>query len=291
MARGALEAATTDDVNPIALLSCESFGALLPLSSETRSKIERLAGRSGTTHFVQFIKAQVGYKKGDSVEYLSKSEPGIRFLCLAAALCTVDKYEAALRLDSLLEATQKENQLRPTISQLQTMMGIVETKLMLSDFANTVAGWEIWYRAQDLQPIFQLPVAEVPTKDGLQSLILAMSESNRLGEECSVDLRAAPQYVPWCVAFIKWCLGVPPTVRLSNGTVILDVKNSTITIIIIPGTRDRPGGQVNDESSEKAFQLSMARRVSKLKEVIIEHNPGTNKLAWRGMMKVQTWIQ
>jgi hypothetical protein len=140
---GMLEAATSDNISPLALRCCESFGAVLPLCVETRVKVEQLARRNHTSHVLNFIKAQIGYKKGDSVEQLSRSDSGIRFLSLAATLCTLDHYDAASRLDTMLEATQKEPQLRPTIKQLQVMMNTIREKMVLSDFANIVAGCEI----------------------------------------------------------------------------------------------------------------------------------------------------
>jgi hypothetical protein len=45
-----------------------------------------------------------------------------------------------MRMDMLLEATQNRGQLRPTITQLQIMMSVLESKLALGDFAESVAG-------------------------------------------------------------------------------------------------------------------------------------------------------
>lgn len=151
VSRGMMEAATSDNISPLALMNCESFGATLPLSIETRIKVEQLARRSGPSHVFKFIQAQIGWKKGDSVELLSRSDAGIRFLCFAATLSTVDRYEAALRLDFLLHKTQKSSQLKPTISQLQALMAVLNSKLALSDFGNLVAGWEIWFRKEMIE--------------------------------------------------------------------------------------------------------------------------------------------
>ncbi len=150
--KGLLQAATSDNVSPVALSACQSFGSLLPICPETRLKIGQLARRSHTSHVLKFVSAQIGYLKGDSVEVLSESDGGVRFLSLVATFCTMSRYEAALRIDSLLEATQGRDQLRPTLAQLQSLMAILESKLALSDFAASVAGWEIWFTSQVLQP-------------------------------------------------------------------------------------------------------------------------------------------
>lgn len=213
ISRGIMEAATSDNINPLALINCESFGATLPLSIETRVKIEQLARRSGSSHVIKFIQAQVGWKKGDSVELLSRSDGGIRFLCLAATLSTVNRYEAALRLDFLLQETQKSTQLKPTISQLQALMAVLNSKLALSDFGTLVAGWEIWFQkemAQFPHEEHKYGYAAIPSKKALGDLVLAISEISRLGEEHTLNLKTTSIYIPWCISFIKWSIGVPP---------------------------------------------------------------------------------
>lgn len=119
---------------------------------------------------LKFISAQIGYIKGDSVEGLSESDGGIRFLCLVATFCTMNRYEAALRIDSLLEATRARDQLRPTLSQPQSMMTILESKLALSDYAASVAGWEIWFLGQLVRSgddLFRSQAAAIPPKKRL----------------------------------------------------------------------------------------------------------------------------
>lgn len=143
IARGLLKAATSDNINPVTLLSCEAFGNVLPLCVKTRYKIERLARRNYTSHVLNFIKAQIGYRKNDVMKLLSNNDADVRFLCLATTFCTMDHYETARRIDSLLEGTQNKNQLRPTVRQLQVMMNVLMSKLILSDFAHHVAEWEI----------------------------------------------------------------------------------------------------------------------------------------------------
>ncbi|KAH0545476.1 hypothetical protein FGG08_000477 [Glutinoglossum americanum] len=297
IARGLLEAATSDNIQPLALLSCESFGATLPLCPETRVKVEQLARQSHTSHVLNFIKAQVGYRKGDSVEQLARSDAGIRFLCLVAVLCTLGHHEAALILDSLLQETQRETQMRPTILQLQAVMELIGSKLALSDFAKSIAGWEIWFRSlirQILEPGYQFSVAAVPTKPALQSLILAMSESGRLGEECSLSLKVGSQYVPWCIAFVKWCLGVPPLVRLATGKTLLDQQESPVVLHVLPCEHRLAGSerahQGASKTRDRTFQVAILRNLNSIKEIVFEDGRDHNRVAWKGMMDIRTWI-
>ena len=65
VARGILEAATTDDVQVLAMLACENFGAIVAMSPESCHKAFLLCNRSQKSAMISFIKAQVGYRKGD----------------------------------------------------------------------------------------------------------------------------------------------------------------------------------------------------------------------------------
>jgi hypothetical protein len=89
MAQGLIRAATSDNVQPLVLMVAERFSTTLPMGLKTRLKIERLAIQRQST-VLSFVKVQVGYSKGDSADYLSKSDGGVRFLSFTAALCSID---------------------------------------------------------------------------------------------------------------------------------------------------------------------------------------------------------
>jgi hypothetical protein len=292
-ARGMLEAATSDNINPVALVCCEAFGALLPLCLETRVKVEQLARRNHTSHVLNFIKAQIGYRKGDSVEHLSRSDSGIRFLCLAATFCTLDLYDAANRLDSLLRATQKEQQMRPTLRQLQVMLNTFRTKMTLSDYANTVASCEIFMRAAlaSAGSEFTVDVAQVPPKPSLEAVIFAMNELGRLGDITSIEIKLESQYVPWIWAFVQWCLGVSPHVRTSTGEILLFQKEPLVILTIMAritsqNTRKRRFDTINDQ-----IQVSVRHEMRSLKEIVFHEDVDSKKWAWEGLVSVETWVR
>ncbi|KAK5228741.1 hypothetical protein LTR96_010193 [Exophiala xenobiotica] len=270
IARGLLEAATSDDISPVALLACASFGSLLPVSPETRLKIEQLARRNHTSHVLNFIKAQIGYRKDDSVEQLSRSDSGIRFICLVATLCTLDRYDAADRLDSLLQATQQGFQIRPTIRQLQVMLDSMKTKLIMSDFATSVAGFEMFLRASLAGSPSRMRIALIPTKKSLQDLVMAMNQLGRIAEEDSietVEVRLNSCYAPWTCAFIKWLLGVPPLVRTAQGKTLLQQDNASITLTILS-----PGSNSTKRTADRKANWSEP------------------ELEWQGLVSVQVWF-
>jgi hypothetical protein len=89
LAKGVLKAATTDDVQPIAILAAEAFGATLAMCQETQMKVE-IAAKQSHTRFVRFLKSSIGYSKDDCAYHLASSSAGVRFLGLAAALLCMD---------------------------------------------------------------------------------------------------------------------------------------------------------------------------------------------------------
>jgi hypothetical protein len=285
---GLLKAATSDNVSPLALMACESFGSLLPACPVTRLKIEQLARRNQTSHVLKFINAQIGYMEGDSVEVLSESDGGVRFLCLVATFRTMGRYEAALRIDSLLEATRDRDKLRPTLTQLQSIMAILESKLALSDFTASVAGWEVWLLGQLLRSrddLFRPHAYAIPPKRSLQELILLMSETSRLGEEQNVLIRSNSSYVPWLIAFIKWLLGDPPFVQLATGRVLNDQKNPQILLIVVEQLAHEERLQLFAEGSKVTeLHISAAYCNKGLKSFLMENEKGERLISWQGLM-------
>lgn len=294
--KGLLQAATSDNVSPIALSACQSFGSLLPICPETRLKIGQLARRSHTSHVLKFVSAQIGYLKGDSVEILSESDGGLRFLSLVATFCTMTRYEAAIRIDSLLEATQGRDQLRPTLVQLQSMLTVLESKLALSDFAANVAGWEIWFIGQLLRPAddpFRPQLAEIPPRGKLQDLILLLNETSRLGEEQSAHIRSRPQYVPWLVAFIKWLVGEPPFIQLATGRILNHQDKPRILLTVLENSQDDHLAEQMRNSVRKSqttdLQVSASYMNKTLRNLVIEEQMPKSKIAWNGLLTVREW--
>ena len=292
-ATGMLEAATSDNIHPIALKCCESFGSLLPLCTETRVKVEQLARRNHTSHVLNFVKAQIGYRKGDSVELLSRSDSGVRFLALAATFCTIDRYDAANRLDALLQATAEKDQIRPTIKQLQVMMETITTKMMLSDYAKSIVGWEIFSRAMlaDYGPDYAIKVTRIPSKSSLQDLVLALSELGRIGELQSTEIKLKPEQLPWTGAFIQWCLGVSPNIRTSSGKSLSVQQDSPVTLTVMPSTWNPIFRRRRHDAIERDLQVALQKPLRRFEEIVFLDDSDSKKRSWQGLVDARTWIQ
>ena len=301
VSKGLLEAASSDNVQPLALLSTEAFGALLPISPETRRKVEVLANRGYTSHVINFVKAKVGYRKNDSVWQLAQSDGGIRFLCFMASLYTMGSSEAALRLDKLLQKTQKDTSPRPTLLHLQDLVDVLEPKLKISDFASTVATAEQWLRTkiaglpETARTKMSFDVAQIPPEQAFTPFISAMSESTRVGEESDLLLQTRSQYVPWLLAFLEWSLGDRPRTLLPDGKCIQESEGSHVVLHILPNpAKPRSGNkrsyqQVIEENT-KGFQVSLYHKVDKLRDVVFESDVDSKQRAWEGLLNIEECI-
>jgi hypothetical protein len=147
--RGLLAASTSDNVQPIALLACESFGSTLAICPETIAKVERVIVPSPPPAVLQFLQVQVGFFKDDSASYFGRSAAGVRFLGLAAALVTISPLESGTNaLDLMLRKNKTDLTLLPTLRQLYSLLDAMRGRCYRGDFAHSLIGWHMM-----LQPI------------------------------------------------------------------------------------------------------------------------------------------
>ena len=212
VSKGLVAAATSDNIQVIALLACESFGATLPTCSESSKKVEMLCSQSHQSTIISFLKAHIGFLRGDSGWQLAQSDPGCRFLALVACLLTVDRWRAAELLRTLITATAEDRRLIPTSAQIKQLLSAVNYRLACSGFADNVTGCQKLLVA--LTEDGSIPL-NVPSSDTLHKLIKALSDLGRLGEAHTLHIETDVGEGAWMIAFIKWRLGVPPTTSFS----------------------------------------------------------------------------
>lgn len=179
---GILTAASSDDVQPLAILACERYGATLAMCPETCMKVERLAKRRYTSHAFHRISVKIGFAPGDSADQLASSEAGgelpsrsrytrpslsdsilVRFLALTAALLPIGiPFQVAQCLHTLLDETSPEGQLLPTVRQLKDLILVLMDKISCSGFVEYLEGWDTVLRSDilGLQDLFPVPHSE-----------------------------------------------------------------------------------------------------------------------------------
>ena len=107
---GYLQAANEDDVQPLAILAAERFGATLAMAQESCRKTEREAFRNHRTMIVKFLKAAIGYSSSDTAARLAKTSSGVRFLALASTLICLSIMQhggESARLDDYFQCRER----------------------------------------------------------------------------------------------------------------------------------------------------------------------------------------
>ena len=237
LGRDVIQAATRDNVQPIALLACERFGATLAICPATRSKVEKLLKNQTGNTALGFIKAQIGYPKGGSAEQLSRSLAGVNFLALAAALISsTDTFEAATALEMMITESATDKTLVPTAYHLKDLLNVLEPRLSRICFMDEILNWKEWWMC-DNRAIGLGESAHIehngeafPSADGLKEIVTALRGVYRIGEAKKVTFTTGSA-VPWLTAFITWCLGTCPTISTRHGRVLHSQSDIPINII------------------------------------------------------------
>jgi len=279
VAKGLIRAASSDNIQALALITCKAFGATLALCPETCMKVERIAGMHYESAAVKFLKAQIGYSSGDSAAQLSLDASGVRFLGLAAALGTLGAYQGARALESMLASSAQEKQPLPTVTQLKDLLSALDYKLNRAGFAESLAGWGIWFTnnpllSEEERKALGLQIAASPEE--VDQLVKAFRELARLGDATQVTVTVGVA-APWVTAFIKWSLGMPPSMTLKDGTSLLDQPDSKITLVVIPA-----------RGFFGKMEISISRQMETPAE-IIEALSGQE--VWTGMVSVRAYAR
>ena len=281
MTRGLIQAATSDNIQILALQVCEQFGTTLPICSSTRQKVEKMA-RQKHGQLLRFMKAQAGFSAGDSADILSRTDGGVRFLCFAAILVSGggNGIQSAELLESLIRKTSKADQMLPTLLQLNDLLRALRPKLLNSGLVAEVIRWSDWcLPSQDA-------LRDICMPDGacIQQLVDALSQCFRVGEESSsVRVTSDKAHIPWIISVVKWLLGELPNVRLIDGSRKFKSDLKGVTVV----EKHNNGGVRPD------FEVFLCRKVESLDQLIlIEGGPADRSLNYMsGLIDVQLWSE
>ena len=273
VSKGILEAATSDNVQPIALLAAEKFGATLAMSLETCRKVEMLCSQSHQSTVINTLKAYVGYKKGDSGWQLAQSDSGVRFLGLVACLLTMDHWIAAGALSELITETATDRTILPTVHQLKQLMHALDYRLARSGFADTVLGYGIWLDHHVQKVTISTPS---PSKKVVVELVKAMSSLGRLGENRRMRVRVPEKQAPWIIAFVKYSFGLPPSVFLGDEHLLVQA-DSPISINVVA------------EAKNNDIEIVFLDELGDISELLADLPDGMKEM--KGMISVRTYAQ
>ena len=284
-----MRAATSDNVQPLALMACEKFGATLAMCPETNKKMEDLIIRVSGPKYVRFMSAQIGYSANDSATQLSRSLAGVQFLGLAAALISsVDMFQGANALSAMLMDSASDKTLLPTARQLKDLLGVMEHRVNRSGFTDVWVGYQLLLSgglsasheqsySKRHDGLADLSLA--PSIDAISKLVDGFRQLDRLGDAIAITIRTT-SCAPWVMAFTRWCLGVPPSTILPDGKALLDQPTSRMTLF------------THHDVKASGFEISVHRSIGSPADLLkIE---GTEELAARsrpGMITVECFGQ
>ena len=253
-----IRAASDDNVQSLTLLACAQFGATLSICPDTRDKVQKLLREQNKPLFLRFMKAQVGYVKGDSVDILAKSLAGTNMLALSAALVsTCSNFEAASALEIMITQTAGDKTLVPTAHHLKDLLDILEPKLNRAGLLNDVLNWkDVWAGGQgkDSSRFIQRGDA-YPCSEGISTIVSSFRELARVGDAKKIVFTTG-YCVSWLTAFAKWCLGVPPNMYNEAGEAIWEQPGSQVTILYC-----------KQDEYDKTIKIEMTREFGEITEV------------------------
>ena len=140
VARAIFSMTTHDNVQPLAILAREKFGATLAICPEMSRKVEALVVKSPQPVFLNFVKLSIGFR-GDSATQQCQSLARTQFVGLAAPLMTsLSLFEAGIALEQMLREKAAHRTLVPTARQLRDLIAVLEPRLARSGFGNSLIG-------------------------------------------------------------------------------------------------------------------------------------------------------
>jgi hypothetical protein len=282
VSRGMLAAATTDNVQMLALLACESFGATLAMSPETCTKVELLCSQIHKSAVLNFIKAQIGYRHGDCGWQLAHTEAGIRFLGLAACLTTIGHWTAAQSLHDMILETATDKTLIPSALQVKQLIQVLDYRLAKSGFTESILGWSLWisncptFANRDAPRISDWDKA--PSRKAVGELVRGVRSLGRIGEQGEKDkllITTPTNQAAWIVAFLKWCLGAPPSIGLQDGTALLTEPTSQVLVTL-------------DETQDNVISISQVKETGEITDLV---RPFTGLDTYKGMVSTRVFMQ
>jgi hypothetical protein len=249
IARGVLIAATSDNVQPLAIIACEGFGNTIAMSREACERVEKRVLPTPQPSVIHFLQTLVGYSRSDCATQLGQTQAGVQFLGLASALVsTMGLFRSAEGVWLMLETSARDKRLLPTSRQIKDLLASLESRCHFSGFMDSVLSWQSklrdWEFGQREIPEIMERSSWYPTSDGLEKLVDAFRQLRRIGDTSvtRVSIRTT-SCTPWVAAFTEWCLGQRPSIFMDDGRQIISEPNSAVVITTTTGmTEDEPPG-------------------------------------------------
>ena len=207
-----IRVAHSDNVQLIALMACESFGATLPICRQTQSLIgdEYKIGTEPTV--LQYIKALIVPAGGQTLRRLTSTMAGLNFLALATSLISVTSTaDSASAIHRMIEESAGDKLLVPPEYHVRSILDVLEPRLNRIGFLDRCYATERWLRS--VIDNHAGDSNEIPSETGVGSIVSVLRNLARLGDETIDRVVFKPNSCfAWLITFIKWCLGTSSSI-------------------------------------------------------------------------------
>jgi hypothetical protein len=280
--RGLIAAATSDNVEPLAVAACERFGTTLSICRFSCAKVERLV--EPRKPVVAFMEAYIGYSANDCATQLVKSVAGVQFFALAAALVSsIGELPAAKALEILLEQTAVDKTQVPPAGQLVPLLKALKPRCASLRFLDSVVYCRnllVQSHNSAQSKAFWKDVAQVPHADAIAELVLALSKLKESAPSSKLEIRASSTS-PWVVAFTSWVFGAFPSIAFENERPFLtSPQYSRVMVTAV-------------ENMSMDLDMSLSTDLGRLSELItsVKKERIWRSGNWSGMVSVKAYGQ
>jgi hypothetical protein len=261
-----LQIATSDNVQPFALLACEKFGVTLPICRATRKEVEKEAHSKRDSVLLSFTKAMIKQGGGESITQLSSNVAGLNFLALAAALVSASGVrEASTTIQHMMDHSAINKQTVPAEYHVLNILEVLEPRLVRMGFLEMCYTWDRWLLRH--APTRNCASNHYPSSTGVEKIIMALRSLLRIGDE-EADSVVVTSYscTSWTLAFIEWCMGVPPNICYEAGGVILAQPESPIVLVIPPNPSENTSMKVELFTTSKSLLYTFILTASRAED-------------------------
>ena len=125
-----------------------------------------------------------------------------------------------------------------------------------------------------------------PTHSEIHDIVRAMAEIARVGEAALAIIQVPPHIAVWVIAFVKWCLGREPSIRLLKG------DSHQENVIVLQQPKSRIWVEVCTPST-RTFKVRTFKNVNHVRELLWESTQAVllRPQKWSGMVQVQHYLR
>ncbi|KAI9893039.1 MAG: hypothetical protein M1814_000923 [Vezdaea aestivalis] len=253
-----IKIAHDDNVQPIALMACERFGATLPICQQTRRAIEKECCLQRENIVISSVKALIIPAGGIALEKLSTNMAGLNFLALATSLVSVTTIiDSSDTIQRMIEASAGDPNLVPPEYHIRRILEVLEPRLNRVGFLDRCYETEHWLK--DLIDCGERRYT-IPSAIGISSIVTTLRTLLRVGEDqVGYVVFTANTCSAWLITFIEWCIGHRPTIYSSDGSPINVEPESKIKVIL--PVESKPSEGIGIETFTSANDLFDTLRV------------------------------